>query len=98
MKNYIKIKRFSLFSYYYMYVDTTGYLADRLFIKHKVPVKFMKEYSKEDAKYAFIFCKITKKDNDNFLKALKELPDTMKLMGNTDYDTFCEYLDGFERR
>lgn len=94
IRNYAKIRKLSLFSYYYTYVDTSyNYLADALFIKHKVPVKFIKEYVRRGFKYSIIFCKISKKDNDNFLKALEELPNKMLLMGNRDYIDFCEYLN-----
>lgn len=92
MQNYIKLRRFSLFYYHYIFADTEDYLADNLFIQNKVRVHFGKEYKSPDSKYIFIFCKVKKSGNDKFLKALDKLGKKMLLMGNIDYQDFCEYM------
>lgn len=40
MKNYWKMRDFSLFSVSYAYVDHSSYQADRLFLQNKVRMKF----------------------------------------------------------
>lgn len=42
--------------------------------------------------YLIIFCKVRKKDEGKFLKALNELEKKMLLMGHHDYIAFCENL------
>lgn len=99
IRNCVRIRKLSLFSYYYMYVDNNNIdLACSLFTKYDTPVKFIKKYYRRDSKYAIIYCKINKKDNRNFLKALEELPNKMLLLGNTDYEKFCEFLNNLEGR
>ena len=66
------------------------YLADQLFIKHKVPVKFGKEYCKNNSRYCVISCKIRKRYEEEFKKALAEMDNKMILRGYTDYADFCE--------
>ena len=71
-------------------LDCDEYLADQLFIKHKVPVKFGKEYRKNDSRYCVISCKIRKRYEEEFKKALAEMDNKMILRGYTDYADFCE--------
>ncbi|MDU3179936.1 MAG: hypothetical protein E6686_00860 [Lachnospiraceae bacterium] len=91
-KNYWRLRRFSLFYKYYAFVDTEEYLGDQLFIQQKVEVSFGKEFGKKGNDYLIIFCKVRKKDEKNFLKALDELEKKMLLMGHHDYPAFCENL------
>ena len=71
-------------------MDCDEYLADQLFIKHKVPVKFGKEYRKNNSRYCVISCKIRKRYEEEFKKALAEMDNKMILRGYTDYADFCE--------
>ena len=64
---------FYCFIKYYAFVDTEEYLGDQLFIQQKVEVSFGKEFGKKGNDYLIIFCKVEKKDEKNFLKALDEL-------------------------
>ncbi len=91
-KNYWRLRRFSLFYKYYAFVDTEEYLGDQLFIQQKVEVSFGKEFGKKGNDYLIIFCKVRKKDEKKFLKALEELEKKMLLMGHHDYPIFCENL------
>lgn len=86
MENYIKLKNKHIFSVSFAYLDTDGYLADELFIKHKVHVKYGKEFAGKGSDYRVIFCKVKKSDEQNFLKAIHELKNKMLLMGHTDYE------------
>lgn len=88
-KNYISIKKASLRYQYFCFIDTNEYLADRLFINHKVRVHFQNEAYRPDIDYVFIFCKVKKRDVSEFLEALEELKNKMILLGHSDYETFC---------
>lgn len=79
------IEKFSLFYRYFAIIDTADYLADQLFIKHKVRVGFGPEFVCPDAPYRVIMCKCRKRDVDAFLAAIRELPNKMLLCGYPDY-------------
>ena len=51
-KLYWTIEKFSFRYDYFMFFDTTPYLANQLFIRHQVRVWFDSEYAKEGAPYA----------------------------------------------
>ena len=89
--NYLQLKsnRFSRYNNF-VYIDTMGFLADRIFIENKVRVKFCGDYKHREKNYVVVFCKVKKKDVPMFLQALKELKNRAILMGNTDYETFCK--------
>ena len=89
------LDQFSFKYGYAVFMDTSDYLADQLFIKHQVPVKFMDEYEKPDSKYLMVFCRFPKRMKDAFCEALNELPNKMLLMGNTDYQEKWEELDNW---
>ena len=84
-KYYTRLQKFSLLNCHYMFFDTEEYLADALFIRHQVTVNFQCEYAAPDGSYLAVFCSVRKKDEDEFLEALRELPDKMLLFGHTDY-------------
>ena len=89
--NYIQLKSGKLSRYInFAYIDTTGYLADRIFIENKVRVKFCGDYKHREKNYVVVICKVNEKDVPMFLQALKELKNRAILMGNTDYETFCK--------
>ena len=89
--NYLQLKsnRFSRYNNF-VYIDTTGFLADRIFIENKVRVKFCGDYKHREKNYVVVICKVKEKDVPMFLQALKELKNRAILMGNTDYETFCK--------
>lgn len=92
MNNYMKLKSFSLLFHNYIFLDTVDYLADQLFINHKVKVHFGKEFAKEGTPYRFICCKIRKKDEGKFLDALGNMKAKALLLGYEDYDKYCGIL------
>lgn len=51
MSNCFPIEKFSLRYKYFCFVDTTEYLADALFIKHKIRVWFKKEAINQNTDY-----------------------------------------------
>lgn len=89
--NYIELGT-SWFSRYkqFAYIDTMGFLADRIFIENKVRVKFCGDYKHREKNYIIVICKVKEKDVPMFLQALKELKNRAILMGNTDYESFCK--------
>ena len=83
------LEKFSLLYDYYAYFDTKDYLADNLFIKHKITVHFMQEYAHDGTEYIVILCKCRKSDSAAFCTALEELPNKMLIYGHRDYMEFC---------
>ena len=91
-KLYWSLKKFSLRYNYYAFFDVREYLADRLFIQHKVRVWFDGEYEKEGSKYIAVLCHVRKKDTNEFLSALENLNRTMLICGYTDYESEAESI------
>jgi hypothetical protein len=92
--NYIRFKQFSLLWDHYAFIDVPAYLADQLFIKHRVTVHFGEELHHPEAGYMIIFCKVRKKDSERFLAALEELPNKMLICGHPDYEEYCDDIIG----
>ena len=87
----------SLFFDHYMFFDTEQYLADQLFVQHKVRVWFDNEYAREGSPYRAVFCHVRKKDAARFMDALAELNNRMILCGHPDYEAeIGGYLDEIE--
>ena len=61
--NYLQLKsnRFSRYNNF-VYIDTTGFLADRIFIENKVRVKFCGDYKHREKNYVIVICKVKEKD------------------------------------
>lgn len=92
MKHYKKLDMKSLLYSNYVYIDVNDYHADALFIQEEVNVKFVKEYEKEDSCYIIIYCKVLKKDERKFLRALENLEKKMLLLGYRDYSMRGEII------
>ena len=88
--NYMKLKKFSLFFSYYVFLDTERHLADQLFIHHKVKVYFKEEFAKKGSPYRLIYCKIRKKEEQPFIAALGEMDKKTLLLGYTEYEEYCD--------
>lgn len=89
--NYIQLKS-GKFSRYinFVYMDTTGFLADRIFAQNEIRVKFCGDYFHKEKKYVVVMCKVKKKDVPVFLQSMEELTNRAILMGNMDYESFCK--------
>lgn len=94
----MKLKKFSLFFYHYIFLDTEKYLADSLFIKHRVRVDFGDEFAKDASPYRFIFCKIKKKDEEQFLDALNEMDNKAMLLGYHEYPKYCNIFSNIKEQ
>ena len=80
---------------YYLYVDlnvSEGYVADSLFYRRKIPVRFEEEMAKDGDQYRLIFCKVRNKYQKAFEEALAEIKNKMFLLGHNDYDEYCGRL------
>ena len=95
---YWRIEKFSFRYDYFMFFDTTPYLADQLFIRHQVRVWFDSEYAKEGSPYLAIFCHVRKKDVPKFLAALEDLKKSMMLCGHPNYEAeISRFMDNVEK-
>ena len=88
MSNFICIN--GLFYDKYFYIDTPDYIADSIFYKHKIKIKFGDEYTKENEKYVIVTCKVRKKYKEVFEKAFEEVKNKMILLGHTDYEEWTQ--------
>lgn len=84
---YWPIQKLSLRYACFLFFDTIPYLADQLFIRHRVRVWFEREYAKEGTPYIAVLCHVRKKDVPQFLDALEDLKKSMLLCGHPDYVT-----------
>lgn len=91
-KNYMEISKFSLKYNYFCFVDCNEYLSDRIFLRRKLNVRLGDEYANAQSKYVIVFCKVMKKEQEEFLRAMKELEQKMLLVGHRDYMEFCGRL------
>lgn len=73
-----------------IYVDTENYIADNLFEKQGVNVRFKNEFRRRNEKYVLINITFWKWDLIKVNLALDELPKKMLICGNGDYIQFCE--------
>lgn len=90
--NYIKIRKLSLFSVTYMFLDTEDYLLDSLIIKREVYAKFGKEYAKENSVFRIITVTVSKKDEDKLLEAFDEIYNKALIAGVKDYEDKCNEI------
>lgn len=94
MKNFWKLREFSLLAVPYAYIDHRNYLADGLFAQEKITMRIKGEMVRADSPYCIVFCKVRKRDAERFEYALTRLKDKMLLCGHTDYPQVCETLTG----
>lgn len=88
--HFLQFTRPSLLYDYFAYIDSPKHMADDIFARHKVVVKFRGEWKKPGAKYQIVMCKVRKADTPKFLEAMEELPQRMLICGYPDYLEFCE--------
>ena len=92
MENYICLDTFSLYYQKYVYIDTKQHLANNIFIKNKIPVKYKVEYDNDINDYIAVFCKIPKSYNEKFKGAMEQLSNNIIICGYSDYMEFCKEL------
>ena len=87
MLNYLKINTINPFSTMFMYIDTSEYHADQIFVDQKLRVKFTKyEFVNNDNGYLCIFVKVPNKKVAVFQECMDELKKKMSLCGRPKYE------------
>lgn len=93
MNNYLEVKRaFPLFYRHFIFFDDNNYSANSLLFRNKVHIKLCTALGKDDEKYRIIFCNVRSRDVPLFIRAMEELKNKMLLIGNLDYEAFCDRL------
>lgn len=81
-----------LFRIKYLYADTPNYVADSIFYKHKIPVKYGEEFVKDGEPYLLVTCKIRRKYRKEFEESFEEVKNKMILLGHIDYEDWWKDL------
>ena len=90
MRHYVRLGGHIYAHYMYFDINTDqDYVADSLFYKREIPVKWGDEMVKDGDKYKAIFCKVRRKHAVKFEEAMEELKTKMSLLGHNDYEDFC---------
>ena len=93
MKNFFEVYSRNPLRQNYMYLDVPEYLADQIFIRHKLSVKFRKrEYGHKDTDVRVIFCSVRKDECEVFEQCMDELYNAVLLTEHKDYAKTCEEL------
>lgn len=93
-RNFVPLQGFSIFHNHYAYIDMSdNYKADLVFVENGLRhIKFIGDYAHKTIPYSVILCKVRKKDDNLFRECMEKLKDKMLILGNTDYQEFCENL------
>ena len=91
MKNYLEFKKLlpSIFRHFAFFDDYNN-SATSLFFRNKVQIKVRSVARQNGEKYQIVVCDVRKRDVQKFLQTMEELKNKMLLIGNTDYEAFCE--------
>ena len=97
--NYIETRKLLPSRYrHFVFIDDRNCSANHVFLKHELNAKIRDVAICEQEKYQIVFCDVEKKDVLKFQKAMESLRDNMLILGNKDYDDWCEnmfkYLEG----
>lgn len=87
-----------IFTRRYAYLDSEDYLADQIFERRNLKVKFYKEEFHKDS-WVIVRCKIRRKDESEFLQAMKELSNNITLCNDgKEYAKICdEFKSAFQK-
>ena len=93
-KGYIRIASRSPFSVVYGVVDTKEYFVRQLCVSHNIKFKVKKVFTNvREPDYVYLFVKIRKKDELNFLKnVLSQMELTCMIRGYTKYTELSEAI------
>ena len=93
-KNWFRLPAFPGVYCRFAYFDIVDHLADSLFARQNISVKYEREFSNPVSPYHLVVCKVRVWERDGFLKAVGQLANKMNLLGFNDYQAFCrDYLD-----
>ena len=74
----------------FLFFDDDNHSAASLFNRYQVRIKVKGAWVKQGEKYKVILCKVRNRDVPKFRQAMEDLKTKMLLIGNTDYEDFCE--------
>ncbi len=75
---------------HYAFFDDENQSARSLFCRHRVRIRVRGAWKIKEEKYRLIVCDVRRKDVPKFVVAMEELKNKMWLIGNADYEAFCE--------
>lgn len=91
MENCIELKtKLPGFRKSFIFFDDRNHSAASLFNRYQVPIRIQCAWKTEDGEFKAICCKVRRKDVPNFKQAMEDLKTKMLLLGNLDYEAFCE--------
>lgn len=87
-----------IFTRRYAYLDSENYLADRIFERKNIRVKFYKEEFRKGS-WVIVRCIIRKKDEEEFLETMEELSRNAMLVanGNEYVETCRQFISAFRK-
>lgn len=89
-KNYYKIRKFSFTYDYLCIIDVKEHIGLKVFNEFGLQFKVLKQFSKSDSNYVFIFIRIKKKDAEKVYCVLDVMKKKFLLLGYDDYQQACE--------
>ena len=89
--NYLPMKK-KLINLYreYIVIDLPEHVAEEVFAEAGVKVQAVKEMKNPKAKYAMRIFRVTKGQEEGFIKCMAALEYQMELRGHKDYASFCK--------
>ena len=93
MDNYIEMpRRIPGLRKHFMFFDDGNHSARSLFCRHQIRIRVRGVWKSNEEKYRLIVCDVRRKDVPMFTLAMEELKNKMWLIGNSDYEAFCEKM------
>lgn len=89
--NYLPLKK-KLIDLYreFIIIDLPEHVAEEVFTQNNVKAKIFKEMKNPKAKYAMRFVRISKSQEEAFVKSMAALEYQIELRGHKDYGSFCK--------
>ena len=97
MKNYLRLKSWSIAWVSYIFIDTAELLYTRLVSDKGVRIKSIREYQKAGSGLRLIICRVLKRDTSKFEEMIPDIRNKALLLGYVDYDDACAMLSQIER-
>ena len=82
----------SLLFAHFAYIDTPSYMADDIFVRNKLRVKYDKEYEHPDYPYRIVFCHVFRNNAAHFEKCMTDLEKKILLCGHPTYVQDCQTI------
>ena len=92
MKNFYKIESKIPWQIKYMYIDKNPPIADRIFERRRIPVKYLYDFENEGIKYLCTFISVNKKYKEEFEDCMEELARNILISGGRNYGKICDEI------